>query len=64
MIAIWDKVLFKLKVSFDGLLISKKVLSENSHLIETHLDVVKEVLNIHSSVSFEFSLNGELIEFW
>ena len=64
MIAIWDKVFFKLKVSFDGLVISKEVLSESSHRIERHLDVVKEVLEIHSSVSFELCLDEELIEFW
>ena len=51
-IAIWDKVLFKLRVSFDGMVIRKEVLSESSHRIETHLDVVKEVVEIQSSVSF------------
>ena len=64
MIAIWDKVLFKLIVSFDGLVIGKEVLSDSSHRIETHLDVVIEVLEIQSSVSFEFCLDEELIEFW
>ena len=56
-IAIWDNVLFKLRVSFDGLVIRKKVLSESSHRIQRHLDVVKEVLGIYSSVSFEFYLD-------
>ena len=64
MIAIWDKVFFKLRVSFDGLLIRKDLLSESSHCIETNLDVVKEFLDINSSVSFEFCLDEELIEFW
>ena len=63
-IAIWDEVLFKLRVSFDGLLSSKKVFSEYSHRIEAHLDVVVEFLEIQSSVSFEFCLDEELIEFW
>ena len=49
---IWDKVLFKLRVSFDGLVIRKEVFSESSHRIETHFDVVKEVLDIYISVSF------------
>ena len=64
MIAIWDKVFFKLRVSFGGLVISKEVFSEYSHRIERHIDVVKEVLEIQSSVSFEFCLIEELIEFW
>ena len=63
-IAIWDEVFFKLKVYFDGLEIRKEILFESSHLIDTHIDVVKEVLEIQSSVSFEFYLDEELIEFW
>ena len=63
-ITIWDEVLFTLRVSFDGMVSSKKVLSEFSHRIETHLDVVVEVLEVQSSVSFDFCLNEELIEFW
>ena len=39
-IAIWDKAFFKLRVYDDGLVIRKEVLSESSHLIERHLDVV------------------------
>ena len=62
-IAIWDKVFFKLRVSFDGLVISKEVFSESIHRIETNLDVVKEVLEVQSSVSFEFFFDEELIEF-
>ena len=63
-ITICYKVFFKLRVSFDGLVISKEVLSESSHLIEIHIDVDQEVLDIQSSVSFEFCLDEELIEFW
>ena len=63
-IAIWDEVFFKLKVSFDGLVISKEVLSESSHWIDTTIDVVKEVIEIQISVSFEFYLDEERIEFW
>ena len=62
-IAIWFEVFFKLKVSFDGLVTRKEVLSQSSHLIKAHLDVVIEVLEIQSSVSFEFCLDEELIEF-
>ena len=64
MIAIWDEVFFKLRLSFDELVIRKEVFSESIHRIETHLDVVKEVLEIQSSVAFEFCLDEELIEFW
>ena len=32
-ITVWDEVLFKLRVSFYGLVIRKKVFSESSHLI-------------------------------
>ena len=64
MIAISEKVFFKLRVSFDGLVIRKEVFSESSHHIETHIDVVKEVIEIRSSVSFDFCLDEELIEFW
>ena len=46
MIAIWDKLLFKLRVSFDGLVIRKEVFFESSNSIEINLDVVKEVLEI------------------
>ena len=53
-IAIWDEVLFKLRVSFDGLVIRKEVFSESSHRIETHLDMVVEVIEFYSSVNFEF----------
>ena len=63
-IAIWDEVFSKIRVSFDGLVIRKEVLSESSHHIDTHLDVVKEVIDIQSSVSFEFCLDEELIKFW
>ena len=43
-IALWDEVFFKLRVSFDGLSTSKEVFSDSSHRIEAHLDVVLEVL--------------------
>ena len=62
-IEIWDEVLFKLRVSFYGLVIRKEVFSESIHRIETHLDVVKEVPEIQSSVSFELCLDENLIEF-
>ena len=42
----------------------KKVFSESSHLIETHLDVVVEVLEFKISVTFELCLDVEFIEFW
>ena len=56
-IAIWDKVVFKLRVSFDGLLIRKEFLPDSSHRIERNIDLVKEILEIKSSVSFELCLD-------
>ena len=60
-IEIWDEVLFKIRVSFDGLVTRKEVLLEYSNHIEAHLDVVIEVLEINSSISFEFFIDEELI---
>ena len=60
-IAIWDEVFFKLRVSFDGLVTRKKVLSESSHRIDAHLIVIIEALEINSSFSFEFCIYSELI---
>ena len=64
LILFWDKAFFKLGVSFDGQVVRKKVYLESIHPIERHLEVVIEVLDIQSSVSFEFFLDEELIEFW
>ena len=44
LITIWDEVLFKLMVYFDGLVIRNNFFSEVSHRIETHIDAVVEVL--------------------
>ena len=63
-IAIWYEGLFKLRVYFYGMVTRKEVLSEYSHHIDAHLDMVKEVIDIQSSVSFEFCLDEDLIEFW
>ena len=57
MITIWDEVLCKLRLSFDGLVTRKEVFSESSHRIESHLDVVVEVLDIQSIVSFDLCLD-------
>ena len=42
----------------------KKVFLEYSHHIETHLDVVVEILEVQINVSFELCLDEESIEFW
>ena len=63
-IAIWDKIFFKPRVSFNILVRRKKVFSGSSHCIDTHLDVVVEVLEIQSSVDFEFCIDEDFIEFW
>ena len=46
---IWDKLFFKIRVSFDRLIIRKKLLSDSGHRIEIHIDVVVEA---HISVAF------------
>ena len=51
-------------MSVDGLVSSKKVFLESNHLVETHLDVVVEVLEVQSTVSFELCIYEEFIEFW
>ena len=63
-IMIWSEVLFKLKVSFYQLVSRKKVFSESSHHIETHLNLVLEVLEVQSSVAFVFCIDEEFVEFW
>ena len=63
-ITIWDEVFYKLRVSFDGLVKRKEVFSQSSNRIDEHIDVVIEVIEIQISVSFEFCLDEELIEFW
>ena len=60
-ITIWEKVFFKIRVSFDGLISRKKVFSESSRRIEIHLDVVVEVIEVQISVSFEFFLDEDFI---
>ena len=56
-ITIWDEVFCKLRLSFGVLVTRKKVFLESSHLIYTHIDVVVKVIEICSSVSFEFCLD-------
>ena len=56
--SIWDKEFFKIRVYFYGMVRRKKVLSDSRHRIEIHLDVyidvVVEVIEVHSSVIFDF----------
>ena len=63
MFTIWDKIIFKLIVSYDVMLTSKKVFLKSSHRIETHLDVVIEVIEVQISVSFEFCIDDDFIKF-
>ena len=60
-IIIWDEVFLKLIVSVDGMVIRKKVLLGSIHHIETHLDVVVEVLEVNISVASELCLDVEFI---
>ena len=62
-VTIWDELLFKLKVTFGGLVIRKKLLSGYNHCIETHIYVVVEVLEVHISLSFEFCIDEEFVDF-
>ena len=43
---IWDEVLLKIRVYFDGLIIRKRLFLEFSHHIYTHLDVFVEVIEV------------------
>ena len=58
---IWDALFWKLRVSFDGLVTRKKVLSESSYRIDKNIGVVVGVFEVHSSVSFEFCLDEYFI---
>ena len=60
---IWDKVFYKIRVSFDRLVTRKKVFSGSSHRIEINIYVVVEVLEVQKSVFFELYLDEEFIEF-
>ena len=60
-ITIWCELFFKRRVSFDGLVSMKKVFSDSSHRIETHIDVVVEFFEVQSSVSFEICLDEYFI---
>ena len=63
-IMIWDKVFFKLRLYFYKLVSRNRVFSEYIHHIYTYIDVSVEVLEVHSSVVFEFFLDEEFIELW
>ena len=60
-ITIWYEVLFKLRAYFDGLVSREKAFADFSHRIETHIDVIVEVHEAQSSVSFYLCLDDELI---
>ena len=56
-ITIWDKLLFKIRVSFYVLLNRNKVLLESICRIETHVDVVVEASEVQSSFSFDLCID-------
>ena len=56
-ITIWYEVFCILRVSFDGMVTRKGFFLESSHRIDTYLDVVVEVIEIQSSVSFDFCID-------
>ena len=47
----WYKFFFKIRVSFDILIIRNKVFLESSRSIERHIDVVVEVIEFQIIVS-------------
>ena len=51
-------------MSSDGIEIKKKVLLYSLHRIESRIYVVIEIIEVQRSVSFEFCLYDEFIEFW
>ena len=61
---IQDKVFYKLRVSVYRPVNRKKVFLKSSPRIETHIDVVVEVLRVQSSVYFEFYVDEEFVEYW
>ena len=61
-ITIWEILFCKIRVSIDGLVTKNKFLLESIHRIDTHIDVVVEVIKVGSSVSFDFCLDEEFIE--
>ena len=63
-IIIWYEVSLKLRVPSGVLVIRNTVFSGSSHRIDTHIDVVVEVFEFQSSVTFEFCLDEEFVEFW
>ena len=58
---IWDEVFFKFRVYFDVLVTINKDFLESSQLVETHIDVVVEVIDVQSSVYFELYLDEKFI---
>ena len=55
---------FQNKSVFYGLLSRNNVFLGSSHRIETHLDVVVEVLEVQRSLVFELFIDEDIIEFW
>ena len=51
-------------MSFDGIVIKKKVFLGYSQRSLGHVDVVVEVIEVQSSATFELCLGEEFIEFW
>ena len=58
---IWDKLLFKIRVSFDGMVSRKRVLLEYNQHLEIHIDVFVEVIEVQISVDFELCIDEEFI---
>ena len=58
---IWDKVFFKLRVYFYGMVIKNKVLLGCIFRIKTHAGVIVEVIEVQNSIAFELFPDKEFI---
>ena len=58
---IWEEVLLKLGVSFDVLVIRKKVLSYSIQSTQAHIYVDLEVPDVHISVAFDLCIDEDFI---
>ena len=54
----------KLRVLFDTLVCRRALLLESRHHIESHLDVVVEIIELYISFPFKLHFDEEFIEFW
>ena len=59
-----EQGIFKFRISFDGIVSSKKLFSQSINRIKIHFDVIVEDIEVQISVSFEFYLDEEFVKCW